>query len=354
MLYMIIDISGTASASKALIVDASKDIDLGTGDLSVTNITANGTVGIGTSPQSTKLLTISKTSGTIVNGISASLTSYYNGNSWGTICYNYAYGPVAAKAGGIISRGGQFGVEISDGPTHVFSWSDPVNETYIAEGGFFLVLDKSGVTYDCTGSGKYVLRAGNFYVPSALGNWTTNNPPITTHGIYISAAPTGYGSNHTHYAAYSAGGPIYHVGPYSDDIAAKTIRDLYIASDGQVGYTSSSVKYKKNIRDLDDSDRIQNLRPRKYDREKGNVKDEVGLIAEEVEAIYPEAISYKRNVFYKDVDIVDDNGNVTIDRVVDRIEITDEPETVNYSRLIVPMLKEIQKLRAEVDELNRR
>ena len=143
-------------------------------------------------------------------------------------------------------------------------------------------------------------------------------------------------------------GSLYSVDSYSDAVGG-TNRDLYIDSSGKIGYLSSSIDVKTNIRDLkeEDTSKIYQLRPVKFDRKDGSSKDEMGLIAEEVAKIMPEIISYKRNIIYKE--ITDPEGLKR--KVVDRIETTNEPETVNYSKLIIPLLKEVQKLREEIELL---
>lgn len=97
----------------------------------------------------------------------------------------------------------------------------------------------------------------------------------------------------------------------------------YDTTTKELAYDTSAFKYKENIRDLTDTAWIYNLRPVVFDEKKGNRKNMAGLIAEEVEKVNPEM------VFYKD-------GKV---------------EGVAYNQLIPYLLKEVQKLRREVDML---
>lgn len=131
---------------------------------------------------------------------------------------------------------------------------------------------------------------------------------------------------------------------YSDTVGA-TNRDLYIDSSGNIGYVSSSERYKENIENLTGSDRIYKLRPVTYDRKDGSNNGEVGLIAEEVAKVFPEAVSNKTIRYYR----YDD----TRGQVLDHVETTQIPETVNYERLIVPLLKEVQELRKEIEQLKK-
>lgn len=136
---------------------------------------------------------------------------------------------------------------------------------------------------------------------------------------------------------------------YSHDVGS--VRDLLIKSDGQLGYNSSSIKYKENVKDYVDSSDIYKLRPVEYDRKDGSTINEKGLIAEEVELAdvdIPNLVSYKRGERIIDTGKKDEFGEP-----ITRIEYydTDEPETVNYSRLIVPLLREVQRLNERVKAL---
>ena len=117
-----------------------------------------------------------------------------------------------------------------------------------------------------------------------------------------------------------------------------TNRDLYIDNTGLIGYVSSIRASKKNITTLDSASWLNKLSPvtfnyRKKDKE-GNYTDdsyselEYGLIAEEVEKVNPELVFYD----------VDSTGKKLL-------------RGVSYSKLIIPTLKEVQRLRTENDKL---
>jgi hypothetical protein len=62
---------------------------------------------------------------------------------------------------------------------------------------------------------------------------------------------------------------------------------VYDTSSGEISYSSSSIRYKKNIINLNqDTSKIFQLSPREYDS-KIDGKHHLGLIAEEVESIDP-------------------------------------------------------------------
>jgi hypothetical protein len=100
---------------------------------------------------------------------------------------------------------------------------------------------------------------------------------------------------------------------------------LNIDATGKLGIVSSSKRYKKNIIELGNTDWIYQLRPVEFDYKIDNTHA-YGLIAEEVEIVNPDFVSYKKN---------------------------GEVQTVKYNQLITPMLKEIQNLKADNEALRR-
>lgn len=96
---------------------------------------------------------------------------------------------------------------------------------------------------------------------------------------------------------------------------------VLIDSTGQLGTVSSSIKYKENINDLLDSDIIYKLRPVQFNY-KNQSKVSLGLIAEEVEQVYPDMCIYQPN------------------------EETGEKEllTVDYQRLTILLLAQVKEL----------
>lgn len=102
---------------------------------------------------------------------------------------------------------------------------------------------------------------------------------------------------------------------------------VLIDSAGQLGTVSSSIRYKDNVRDMDeDSNLIYCLRPVTFNYKKFPDSKEYGLIAEEVAEVLPELVVYKDG----------------------------EPETVKYHILCNLLLNEIQKLEKRVTELEGR
>lgn len=125
---------------------------------------------------------------------------------------------------------------------------------------------------------------------------------------------------------------------YSWDITGGTTRTLQVRSDGLVGYITSLRASKANIESIKSSDWLYKLNPVNFNyrkRDENNIYTdnlhtelEYGLIAEEVEAINSDLVFY---------DIKKDGLK--------------ELRGVNYEKLIIPLVNEIQKLKAEIDQL---
>lgn len=125
-------------------------------------------------------------------------------------------------------------------------------------------------------------------------------------------------------------------GIYNTTVGA-TNRDVYVDSTGVVGYVSSTRKSKINITPLIDTSwlyklNVVNFNYRKKD-DNNNYTDDVdgdmqyGMIAEEVEQIIPNLCFYDKT----------ENGN--------------ELRGIQYSKLISVLVKEIQNLKNEIDQL---
>jgi hypothetical protein len=209
---------------------------------------------------------------------------------------------------------------------------------------------------------------GGWFISADAGATVAGAPTINYYGGKFEATgsasgtSTGYGgwfnsiTCDTNYGVYSNAGSNVFITSVTDTCTGAET-DLYIDdSDGHIGPSSSSEKYKENIRDVDDADiaGLYSLRARKFDSRDGTVRDTIGLIAEEVEPAMPQIVRYKKNILYRDVIVLDPNGKEITEQHFDRFETTDEPDGVNYSKLIVPMLREVQRLNARVTELELR
>jgi hypothetical protein len=99
-------------------------------------------------------------------------------------------------------------------------------------------------------------------------------------------------------------------------------RTMTMTSAGLFGYTSSSARYKTNIKNMKDSSWLYKLRPVEFDRKDGSSYNEMGLIAEEVAKVEPRVIT------------LNEKG---------------QPESVEYIRLIPALIAESQKHQEQLD-----
>lgn len=95
---------------------------------------------------------------------------------------------------------------------------------------------------------------------------------------------------------------------------------VVVDSSGQFGTVSSSAKYKRNIEPLQNSDIIYKLTPMQFHMKNRDDKLQMGLIAEDVEKVYPEMCIYQNS----------------------------ELLTVDYQRLTILLLDQIQKLKRDL------
>lgn len=121
---------------------------------------------------------------------------------------------------------------------------------------------------------------------------------------------------------------------------AVTGRDVYVSSAGLLGYLSSIRDSKTNIENISDVSWLYQLNPvsfnYKVQDEQGNYTEEAeadkfyGLIAEEVETVNPDICFYKNNN--------PENGLAGVD----------------YKKLYAPIIKALQELKTENEELKAR
>lgn len=115
------------------------------------------------------------------------------------------------------------------------------------------------------------------------------------------------------------------LGVYSTTVGG-TNRDVYVDDTGLLGYVSSSRRYKQNIVAMESVDWLYALRPVEFDYKADGIHA-WGLIAEEVDAIQTMLVSFNDKK---------------------------QPEAVEYSRLIVPLLKAVQEIKADIVEIKQR
>ena len=140
---------------------------------------------------------------------------------------------------------------------------------------------------------------------SVTGKPTTFAPATHSHSwSSITSKPTTFApSSHSHSGYLSSGDTISWANgskkPHANSVSGSgTYYAVWVEGDGTFARNTSSIKFKENVRDFEiDPEAFAKLRPVIYDRKpvegKGEPrKDEVGLIAEEVEEQFPWLINY--------------------------------------------------------------
>jgi hypothetical protein len=201
-----------------------------------------------------------------------------------------------------------------------------------------------GFNYYYSGGAKYAMNGGGGYLKMDI---------TSDDGDYVFyTAPTGTADNSmnvTERFRIKQDGQLIDAATYYDAVGG-TYRDLYIDNTGLIGYLSSSTMYKRNIRNVNLEElisKVMALSPRIYDRIDGTI-NEIGLIAEEVNEIYPDIVSYKCKETIEENTI---ENRITGEKFVERRIVlveTDEPETVNYSKLITPLLIVVQEQQKQI------
>jgi hypothetical protein len=203
--------------------------------------------------------------------------------------------------------------------TGAFSLFNSTGRGNTADGVSALANDSTG--FRNTAGGASALQnntTGNNNI--ALGweagvNLTTgsNNIEIGSQGVADDDGTIRLGTPGTQTATFIAG---------VSDTAISGV-DVVVSTNGQLGVLPSSVRYKRDIRSLDNrSQRLLQLRPVSFRyRQDPSGERQYGLIAEEVAEVYPELVVH------------DNKGEV---------------ESVQYRELIPLMLSEMQHQQAEM------
>jgi len=209
-----------------------------------------------------------------------------------------------------------------------------------AIGSYSLTSNISGIRN--TGIGSYALRyntTGSHNVAigrSTLVDNTSGNANIAigweaglnlttgSNNIAIANAAVAGESNTTRIGSLQT--RTFIAGIYGANVGSSTGTTVVVNSDGQLGTSASSRRYKEDIHDMGStSNRVFDLRPVTFRYKESIVEGgqtlEFGLIAEEVAAVLPELVVYNRD---------------------------GEPESVKYRILSALLLNELQKQNAKL------
>jgi hypothetical protein len=191
--------------------------------------------------------------------------------------------------------------------------------------------EQGGLAFSTRGAGETVAERMRIDSDGNLLVGTTNSAPNAGAGLkqgtdgtdgYISVVGATSSSANVTYRLYSTGAAAYR---------------FYVGYNGTISATNttitslSDVRFKENIRDLDDGlEKIMALKPRKFDWKEGkgaNIKNARGFIAQEFETIFPDMI----------------------EEWLDPAPEGEEPYKGVNANLIPTLVKAIQELKATVD-----
>lgn len=218
-----------------------------------------------------------------------------------------------------------------------------------ASGNNALYNNSTGSYNTAFGAGALYGSTGNTNVAigiNAGSNLTTGNNNIYIGGSVQPAASSEYNTTRIGNSISS----VFISGVYGSTVASGSA--VFVNSSGQLGTITSSRRYKEDIREMGDAtDGLMKLRPvtfyykREYD--KGPRLLQYGLIAEEVEEVYPGLVQYNKKgepntVYYQFVNAMLLNE---VQKQHRRIE--------EHAELITLQGEMIRQLRAEIEELRR-
>jgi hypothetical protein len=164
------------------------------------------------------------------------------------------------------------------------------------------------VTIRNSGNSAY---EGNYYVASSSTNVNKQNYFIHNHEFTSNYEDSSY------VASTLTVLPLYNA-------TTAQSANVYVDSTGKLFRSTSSEQFKKNIRDLEvDASKVFDLLPRSFEMKEDNTTH-FGLVAEEVEKVIPELVSY------------DKEG---------------KPNGVQYQMLSILLLKELKKQKLEIELL---
>ena len=324
---MALNINGTTGISG---VDGSASAPAVTGTDSNTGINfASDTVNINTggttraTVDSSGNLNIPNDSGKLQLGASADLKLYHDGTN----------SELKNNTGSLRVLSSNFIVNKTDDSENIFrGFADGAVELYY-DGTKHFETQTNGVKIDSAGDTILEMHTSNAGAHNRI-NFSVNSGD-NYGGIWYSA---GYNrmefrTNNAERMVINNDGVVDIYAAYTNAVGGTT-RDLYVRSDGRLGYLSSVRASKTNIVDLTNISWLNTLKPKTFNFRKqndlGEYTDnhydelEYGLIAEDVESVNKELCTYS-------------SDNVL--------------EAVQYRKLVVPLLKAVQELSAKVETL---
>jgi hypothetical protein len=294
-------------------------------------ITSGGNVGIGTSsPLSISgygIVSLNGTTGSIFNGVSnGTSASYFGTDTQSTFVYELRNAFLGFGTNGIermrITSGGDVGIGTSS-PSNYSGWTT-LTLNSATNGGvvdFLVNGTRTGSIYTTGGGTVFSMEA-----PQSNGSLTFNTNSnermrITSGGNVLIGTTT----DSAGVKLKVAGGIIGCLDVYNNTTAVAA--NLNIDANGFFARSTSSLKYKKNINNLTKGlAEVLQLRPVTYNSiNETETQTYAGLIAEEVHELgLTEFVQYA------------EDGS---------------PDALSYSNMVSLLVKAIQELKAEIDEL---
>ena len=259
-------------------------------------IDSSGNVGIGTSSPANSLEIQHSTVGT-GNGSNNTLALRYNSTTLYGQHYMDANGLYHIRADAQGVSGGNL-VLGADNTVQIWSGSTPEER---------LRIDSSGNLLVGTTSSHGKLAIGDFSATGADYGIAF----VDGGDIYFVRSSTNISTNNAHYQFYNTNGK---VGSITTSGSATAFN------------TSSDQRLKENIQDADDAgSKIDAIQVRKFDWIADGAHQDYGMVAQELVTVAPEAVSVP--------------------------EDPNEMMGIDYSKLVPMLVKEIQSLRARVQQL---
>jgi hypothetical protein len=176
---------------------------------------------------------------------------------------------------------------------------------------------------------------GNFFAPSTTHEFVQEG---SADGLTVSASSATFAASVSNASSTRSASPQFNF--YT--ATANNVEQFYVTGDGEIYAQNTTVqslsdgRLKENIREATEGlGVVLNLRPVRYDWKQGygnDRKDQLGFIAQEVEAVFPDAVSLWKSAS----------------------TATEQYKTVGPAALIPVLVKAVQELAAEVATLKAR
>ena len=186
----------------------------------------------------------------------------------------------------------------------------------------FIIATKSGTADTAPTERMRIDSSGNVLVGTTSAYNYSGIAPLLTIDNHAGIGIRNVGSADAGYSTIPSGNHNYYAG-YFLNSSGSGVGNISCTSSSTAYNTSSDQRLKENIADADDAgSKIDAIQVRKYDWKADGSHQDYGIIAQELQAVAPEAVSVP--------------------------EDSEEMMGVDYSKLVPMLIKEIQSLRQRV------